>query len=255
MTSDHNHDPPRLRSVKHELPARLSDALETLPGEEPSAQELEALARSVRRARDAEPRELLPPSRQRRMRSTSRRALSLALSFAAGAGAGVGVTTAVFLTSRALAPTPAASAPAVGRAPLAPSATVVEPLPSSRAPAAPLPTSAAAPHPKPVPAPSASEHNGAAAAEAQPTPDELALVARAQAALARTPGAALSIAAEHERAFPRGALTQEREVVAIDALLRLNRRAEAEARAARFHQRFPGSAHGRRVDVLFEIRK
>lgn len=253
MSSDHDHDPPRLRSVKHELPARLSDALETLPGEEPSAQELQALARSVHLARAREPRESLPPRRRLGVRSASRRALSLALTFAAGAGAGVGVTTVVFLVSRASAPPPAASARAVRSAPLVPSATV-EPFPSSQAPVAPLPPSPAAPHPKPVPRPSDSEHDGAAAAEAQPTPDELALVARAQAALARTPGAALSIVAEHERAFPHGALTQEREVVAIDALLRLNRRAEAEARAARFHQRFPGSAHGRRVDVLLEVR-
>jgi hypothetical protein len=45
-------------------------------------------------------------------------------------------------------------------------------------------------------------------------------------------------------------LVQERELVVIDALLRLGRRAEAIARAARFHQQFPTSVHGRRIDVL-----
>ncbi|MET0792442.1 MAG: hypothetical protein ABW061_13055, partial [Polyangiaceae bacterium] len=67
--------------------------------------------------------------------------------------------------------------------------------------------------------------------------------------------AALVLAAEHAREFPAGVLTQEREVIAIDALLRLGRRSEAEARAASFHRQFPASAHGRRVDVLLGVRE
>jgi len=80
-------------------------------------------------------------------------------------------------------------------------------------------------------------------------------LARAQAALSNSPKAALALAAEHDRAFAGGgALAQEREVIAIDALLRLGRRTEAELRTQRFHRQFPASAHGRRVDVLFDVR-
>jgi hypothetical protein len=80
--------------------------------------------------------------------------------------------------------------------------------------------------------------------------DELALLARAQAALASDPATALSLVNDHQARFTRGALAQEREVVAIDALLRLGRRSEALGRAVRFNQQFPGSVHARRIDVL-----
>ena len=79
---------------------------------------------------------------------------------------------------------------------------------------------------------------------------ELALVREAQDALRSAPARALALAEEHVRRFGDGALAQEREVVAIDALSRLARHDEASARAARFHTRWPRSAHRRRIDVL-----
>jgi outer membrane protein assembly factor BamD (BamD/ComL family) len=54
----------------------------------------------------------------------------------------------------------------------------------------------------------------------------------------------------HAAQFPDGSLSQEREVVAIQALLALGRPEDARARAARFAQRWPGSAHLRRIEVL-----
>jgi hypothetical protein len=89
--------------------------------------------------------------------------------------------------------------------------------------------------------------------EATQPPTELALVNEAQEALAaRDPARALAQAREHELRFRDGMLAQEREVIAIDALLRLGRRREAESRALRFHAQYPQSAHGRRVDVLLQ---
>ncbi len=79
---------------------------------------------------------------------------------------------------------------------------------------------------------------------------ELALIRRAQDTLAADPARALALTDEHLRRFGDGMLAQEREVVAIDALVRLGRLDTARARAARFHQRWPRSAHGRRVDVM-----
>jgi hypothetical protein len=43
-------------------------------------------------------------------------------------------------------------------------------------------------------------------------------------------------------------LAQEREVIAIEALRRLNRSAEADRRAAAFAKAFPGSVHQRAVE-------
>lgn len=85
-----------------------------------------------------------------------------------------------------------------------------------------------------------------------PSVDELSILHRAQGALRRNPAEALALGARHEREFPGGALAQEREVIAIDALLRMGRSAEATARAQRFAARYPGSAHAQRVEQLLK---
>jgi outer membrane protein assembly factor BamD (BamD/ComL family) len=67
------------------------------------------------------------------------------------------------------------------------------------------------------------------------------------------PAEALRALEEHRARFPQGTFAQEREVLAIEALVRLGRRAEAEARAAAFARQFPGSAHRRRIAVLLAV--
>jgi hypothetical protein len=79
---------------------------------------------------------------------------------------------------------------------------------------------------------------------------EVTLLAQAQSALTTQPAETLARCDEHARRFAGGTLAQEREVLAIDALLRLGRRSEAEARAARFRGSFPKSGHLRRIDAL-----
>ncbi|MBX3269039.1 MAG: hypothetical protein KF729_02190 [Sandaracinaceae bacterium] len=82
---------------------------------------------------------------------------------------------------------------------------------------------------------------------------ELDVLRRSQDALRTDPSGALALAREHERRFgPAATLAQEREVVAIDALVRLGRSADARARADAFRARWPRSAHLRRIDVLLE---
>ena len=91
------------------------------------------------------------------------------------------------------------------------------------------------------------------ASVATPPPDpalEVSLLQDAHDALASSPAAALAKCAEQERLFPSSTVAQEREVIAIDALLRLHRDTEARARAAAFSAHFPGSASQRRVDAL-----
>lgn len=79
---------------------------------------------------------------------------------------------------------------------------------------------------------------------------ENALVQRAEAALAHDPATALRIADEHDARFPHGTLGEECEVIAIDALLRMHRRADAETRAHAFTASHAGSVHSRRIERL-----
>ncbi len=97
----------------------------------------------------------------------------------------------------------------------------------------------------PAPAPAASS-----SAEPESGESEMALFRRAQQSLAASPAQALELCSQHQRKFPRSAFGQEREVIAIDALVRLGRRSEAEARADQFARAYPGSAHNRRIDAL-----
>ena len=73
--------------------------------------------------------------------------------------------------------------------------------------------------------------------------NELSLIDRAQHALRDDPRRALQLVQEHAGRFPNQLLEQEREVVAVAALVKLGRKSEAAARAQRFIDRFPRSAH------------
>ncbi|WP_438037027.1 hypothetical protein [Sorangium sp. So ce204] len=95
--------------------------------------------------------------------------------------------------------------------------------------------------------PSASPPSAGAAGEAE---TEVQLLHRAQDALATDAGSSFALTVEHARRFPAGALAQEREIIAIRALLALGRAAEARARAASLLERFPGSAYRGRLESL-----
>lgn len=111
-----------------------------------------------------------------------------------------------------------------------------------------------------APAPTVSNHAhdevstplpvGTASFAEEKSSSEIALLNRAQRALATDPRNALSLTERHAQQFPRGVLAQEREFIAIEALLSLGRSREAASRATRFRADFPGSAHLRRLDML-----
>jgi len=69
-------------------------------------------------------------------------------------------------------------------------------------------------------------------------------------ALGSDPNRALRLCEEHAQHYPNGALSQERDVIIIDALHRLGRVDEARSRAEAFRRRHPTSGHNRRLDVL-----
>jgi hypothetical protein len=77
---------------------------------------------------------------------------------------------------------------------------------------------------------------------------EAALLEQARRVLNSAPSSALQLANQHRTRFPNGVLTQEREVIAIEALRRMHRSTEADQRATGFSKAFPGSAHQRMVD-------
>jgi hypothetical protein len=83
---------------------------------------------------------------------------------------------------------------------------------------------------------------------------ELALLGPAQRSLPRDPARALELVRDHERAFPRGRLREEREVIAIEALARLGQASAAQARYERFERQFPESVHRARLSSFFERR-
>jgi hypothetical protein len=82
---------------------------------------------------------------------------------------------------------------------------------------------------------------------AEPTEGEL--LEQARSALRGDPVTALARANEAAARFPRSALVQEREVIAIQALRKLGRNAEADQRAAAFSKAFPDSAFQRKLDA------
>src|SRR5262249_19146361 len=84
----------------------------------------------------------------------------------------------------------------------------------------------------------------------EPAPEsELELIQGAVAARSQS-AQALALLDRHERLYPRGALAQEREVLAIEVLLRAGEPARAKARASRFAAAYPGSAHLPRIHAL-----
>ena len=117
-----------------------------------------------------------------------------------------------------------------------------EPAPAAQAPtpAPSVPDAKAHAEPRGAQAPSTSKVSDASA--------EAALLERAREAIANDPKRALALTREHARRFPKGILTQEREVIAIDALKRLGKGSEAESRADQFKKSYPGSAHQHGLD-------
>lgn len=151
-----------------------------------------------------------------------------AATFAAGLAAGVGLRPSA----------PAATTPLVGE----PARIVTQaegPKPSA------VPTLAATDLPlvapnKPSPIASTPAHGSTS--HASDLAAERAVLDVARTALGRGDAEnALSAATEHAKKFPRGALSEEREAIAVQALAAGGRKDEARARAERFKKAHPDS--------------
>ncbi len=153
---------------------------------------------------------------------------------------------------------------AVARAPVGASSSAVAPrrdpiksgaVPGGRTMDPPVPASPPPRDGDRDPAP-ASDRGGdvgiAAPARSPPSEgeEEPQLLQRALAVLATSPSQALALTDEHARRFPAGALGQERERIAIEALVKLGQRGAAVERATRFLAVYPRSAHRSRIEAV-----
>jgi hypothetical protein len=78
--------------------------------------------------------------------------------------------------------------------------------------------------------------------------EEARLLRSARRALAASPQRTLSLTDEHLRRYPHGILDQEREALAIEALMKLGRVDDARARARAFEVTYPDSPHRARIE-------
>lgn len=81
---------------------------------------------------------------------------------------------------------------------------------------------------------------------------ELQLLKRAQHSLDREPKRTLELTEQHKQLYPQGIFAQEREMLAVESLLKMDERDEAFHRAQRFQLNYPRSAHIRRIENLFQ---
>jgi hypothetical protein len=103
----------------------------------------------------------------------------------------------------------------------------------------------AVPAPVEAPAPVPSKSDGLAR--------EVPLIDAGRADLAAgAPSRALESLEAHRREFPRGQLAAEREFLAVQALVQMNRTADAKQRAEELATRFPSSSYAARATRLIE---
>ena len=95
---------------------------------------------------------------------------------------------------------------------------------------------------------------GASSSGAEPNaparPSELALLRDARLSLRSSPAQALALTEQHRLLYPRGAMTQERELIAISALVGSGRRTAALSRVAEFERNFPNSLYRKQITEL-----
>lgn len=82
---------------------------------------------------------------------------------------------------------------------------------------------------------------------------ELELLRRARADLASRPREAFRMTEQHRREYPQGVFVQERDALAIEALLRVGELKQARARAETFVRDYPSSPHAHRFREALHI--
>jgi hypothetical protein len=201
-------------------------------------------ARALARARDCLRPDSMAAFPRRRNTAPARRVLyAAAASLVLMAGAA-----AAYQMLRTPEPAPAPATPRPHPVHAAPSFAPAPALPTASEPAAPTPEPVAPTPALKAPAPA---HRGAAALRGAPPAEELRLLVRARQADARGDYlAVLTTLSEHERTFPTGRLSEEREVLRVKALVGLGRGREARQVATSFRRHFPHSVLLHKIDDM-----
>ncbi|WP_146648570.1 hypothetical protein [Labilithrix luteola] len=220
----------------------LLDALVQGEREDPSPGKLEALERRL------EPFMSTPRPRGFFASVGMRNTLLAAL------GLGLLAAPLYVMSTRSNAPVNATPAPVVAMPSVAEPAS---PSPSTESsvsvldlPAAPVEPAAPKKERVAVARPSASVVTTTTPKVEEPSESEGSFLRRTQSTLVSDPARALAMTRDHSSLYPRGVLLQERDVIAIDALARLGRLAEARTRAAEFRAQYPKSAHLARIQTI-----
>lgn len=181
-----------------------------------------------------------PPAEPGQPRPAPRRSRWAELAAAAGLGVIAGAVGHAVLTSAPLAPQPAPPVSVVIASPSPPPPSPPPPAAPAESASTPVATSASAPVPTTA-APPASHAVRSDGVDVS-LDAERTLLERARAALQRRdPEGALEAVRLHEQRFSRGKLRDERELVAVRALVASGQAERAEERARRFEESAPDS--------------
>jgi hypothetical protein len=231
-------DPPPLVSSSSEAPESLRSLLRSAKSDLPTAAELARL--------EAKLGPLLAGGGGSSPAAPGMSGLGKAGLAALG---GLVVAGGLYLTTRPAPPVPGAvPAPPSGVREAPKPVIETAPAPVAPAPVAPDTASGSVTEPsKPVTDAAGTARTTTGSARPSLVPEDQ-LLEKARRTLASDPNRALSLTREHARTYPNGVLAQEREVIAIEALRRLGRSSEADARRGTFEQRYPQSAHRRKLE-------
>lgn len=163
----------------------------------------------------------------------------------AGGRGGVWLAMAAFVALLAYVAWPRVSVAPSSRVDSSPAIDPVVEAPRVAAPAVGAPSVEAPPvvGPTPIDEPAPPHALEGPAARAPALPTEIELLDAAHGALVASPARALGYLERHASLYPNGLFEEEREALAIEALVRLDRSARAEARADRFFAAHPSTAH------------
>lgn len=234
--------PLRWTAPDAEIPSALRDWLDHERADGPSEDLLRDLAARVTATLNADPN--AAPETQGASRAATTGVTRIAR--IAGTALAIGVTLAVGATfSRTLREPSPRGAPSAE--PLSP-VVITAALPSVEPPS---PSTPVIEHAPPVEAPEPRATRSGAQPRAFSDPEaELELLRRARGQLASAPQRALETTDQHRAQFRNGVFAQEREAIAIEALIRLGKHAQVQQRASAFRSHYPNSAYRRRLETI-----
>lgn len=230
-------------------PGELRELLQSARSDVPSAEQLHSLEGKLGALLDAPapPTAELPPEAAPHPETAASSSVPSLAKLAALVALGGLIGGGVYLGTRG-ASTPEPSPVSVPAAPARDAA----PAPKAAAPRAESPAPAAMPPASVDTEPDVAETVPKPRSQAAAKPSEAALLNQAQQALKSDPRRALELTRRHKQLYPQGSLAQEREVIAIEALSRLDKTSSAQERAEAFSEKYPESAHQKKVDTTLK---